>query len=174
MAPNNQIAIRAKQSKLETLEDEITATNILHLLTQGKNRKQIIQELQIEPTQYDHLILTTLKQNQPSQYDINRERTIAHQRYLNIYQELNELNQNSEKPTEKLYILKEIRATTKEIADLYGVKMPEKHEIEIIENTDANKQAQDLIALLTSSKQQPIIEVQAVEEDTQESGDTDG
>ena len=52
--------------------------------------------------------------------------------------------------------------------------MPEKHEIEIIENTDANKQAQDLIALLTSSKQQPIIEAQAVEEDTQESGDTDG
>ena len=29
MAPNNQIAIRAKQSKLETLEDEITATNTI-------------------------------------------------------------------------------------------------------------------------------------------------
>ena len=162
MTLDNQIAIRAKQSKLETVEDEITATNILHLLTQGKNRKQIIEELQIEPTQYDHLILTTLKQNQPSQYDINRERTIAHQRYLNIYQELNELNQNSEKPTEKLYILKEIRATTKEIADLYGVKMPEKHELIIETNTEADSQAQQLIELLISSKQ-PIVEATVIE-----------
>ena len=162
MTTNNQIAIRTKQAELETIEDEVIAANILHLLTQGKNRKQIITELQIEPKQYDHLILTTLKQNQPSQYDINRERTIAHQRYLNIYQELNELNQNTEKPNEKLYILKEIRATTKEIADLYGVKMPEKHEIIIETNTEADSQAQQLIELLISAKQ-PILEATVIE-----------
>jgi hypothetical protein len=164
MTDNKSIETRIKNTKL-TPQEELDATNIWELLTTGKTKRQILKQLEMHPKQYDRLLEKTLKTYRPTESDINRERTIAHDRYSKIFAELNNLAERAKKPSDKIYILKELRATTKSVVDLYGAEMPKEIQVEVTDNRESNNLAKNLIEALTRQKSdQPTLEAEVIDE----------
>lgn len=154
-------------TQLQTIEEKTIAKDILELLLEGYTKAHIIEKLEIEEKLYNKLLKKTLVTHQPLPEDVNFQRDLAHQRYLKLLVRFQEIADNAETDSQEMWALKEIRATVKEIGDIYSIKMPEKLEIDVNVNHHADEIAKQLIKALSPSPDLALeehLEAEIVEE----------
>jgi hypothetical protein len=159
------------QEKAITQQTRLTTEAVWKLLVRGETAKNIQTKLEITPQQYKDAIYNIVTTTKPNTDDIDRERKLAHDRYLNIYRKLHDQYDEAEKPAEITMIARELRATIKDIGDIYSIKMAEKLEIDI--NINEREEANRTIErLLQKMRGEPLaIEAQIVEDDDTDPSD---
>ena len=153
------------QKKALSEQDKLIASNLWSYLVKGHPKKMILKELNINAGEYDRLIDLGLKILPPTAGEIDLQRQLAVERHLKIYQELETIVETSDKPNDKLYALKELRQSVKEVSDIYGVKIPQQINVEVTDNSQSNATANALIELLATKQQQPAIEAEVIEDE---------
>lgn len=162
--------------KAITEQTRLTIEAVWKLLVRGETSKNIQTKLELTNNQYKDAIYHIVTGTKPNTEDIDRERKLAHDRYLNIYRKLHDQYDQAEKPAEITMIARELRATVKDIGEIYSIKMAEKLEIDINinEREEANK---TITRLLQKMRGEPlaiegeIIEEAIVEDDDDEPAD---
>lgn len=159
------------QEKAITQQTRLIIEAVWKLLVRGETAKGIQEKLEITPQQYKDAVYNIVTTTKPNTDDIDRERKLAHDRYLNIYRKLHDQYDEAEKPAEITMIARELRATVKDIGEIYSIKMAEKLEIDINinEREEANKTIE---RLLQKMRGEPLaIEAEVVEDDDDEPAD---
>jgi len=172
---NISVAIELADEKRAMSEQEkLIFHNVWELKVRGYNEEMILEELAISRPEYNKAIDLGVKSHRPSETDVNIQRDLAVERHLKVLRELDEMAEGVSSPKnrmDKLAILKEYRQTTKELGDIYAIKMPEKRELEITDNTKADDTAKRLIDFFTQAKQEPVqptLDAEVVEEAEEE------
>jgi hypothetical protein len=149
---------------------KLQAAAVWEMLVQGYEKPQILEELEVTEAEYSYIVRMMLRKEKPSQADIERERALAHDRYLYIYRKLHDKYEEADKTQDLVAIAQQLRATTKEIGDMYSVKMPEKLEIDVnvSETQVANAKLKTILQAVSKSKEieaEPI-EAEVVEDES--------
>lgn len=170
---NKEATVEAaiETTDLAKIEEKTLAKTILERLLEGYTKRHILEELEISDALYTRLIKTTLQTHQPLPEDIDQQRDLAHQRYLKLLRRYQELADSSETTNQEIVIMREIRATIKDIGDIYSIKMPEKLEVDVTVNHKSDDIAKQIINALRPSQDlelEPIKEAEIVEEEPQE------
>lgn len=167
--------LKDAQKRASSVDDKaytrLRNETVWRMLMMGYTRRQIIERLGILESEYNKSMEYLICNEKPSTEDVDRERKLAHDRYLAIYRKLHDEYDEVEKPGDIALIAREMRATIKEIGDIYSIKMPEKIEIEA--NINLRAKADDTIKMLMAKMskkpaiEEKVIEAQVVEETEQ-------
>ena len=152
-------------------QTRITTETVWKLLIRGERPKDIQKTLDLTPQKYNDCIGRLLTHTKPNTEDIERERKLAHDRYLNVYRKLHDQYDEAEKPAEIAMIARELRSTVKDIGEIYSIKMADKLEIDINvnEREEANKTIERLLEKMRGP--QPAIEGEVVEDEDDDPSD---
>lgn len=159
------------QEKAITQQTRLTTESVWKLLVRGETPKNIQNKLEITPQQYKDAVYNIVTTTKPNTDDIDRERKLAHDRYLNIYRKLHDQYDQTETPAEMTMVARELRATVKDIGDIYSIKMAEKLEIDINinEREEANRTIERLLQKMRGEPK--AIEAEIVEDDDDDPSD---
>lgn len=137
------------------------------MLVRGATRTEVMNELKLTEMEYSRAVQAISSKHRMNGEDIERERQLAHDRYLEVYRRVFEELEKVEKPQDVATLAREVRATIKEIGDIYSVKLPTRLEVSgsVEVRAKADQTIEDLLKKLRNS-QEEITEAQVVEEDT--------